>query len=260
MPIAGTDRVLTGYRLGHRDIEQGRHDRYRPYGLIVLQTESQRRVTRQGNIAQRLAGTGHDFNQLQHMVGAFEQQGDQLAIDLDGALAQAIEHVFDDMGKTDDGAQAEQSGRALDGVRRAEDRTDGVVVIGFGLQVQQRRLHVLEQLACFDDEGLLCLVEIDGHDRVPFIAPGSENHGKLVALDHGWPSVPPRSHSSNTSSTAGLCPLSCSATPVRKVSRLASINSCRPAPSISVTCERSISKGLPSVRNGASSPWSSAAV
>ncbi|MNO02034.1 hypothetical protein D3C81_2223240 [compost metagenome] len=59
--------------------------------------------------------------------------------------------------------QSEQTGRALDGVRRAKYGPQGIAVTRFVLQSQQRFFHILQQLAGFGDEGLQGLIEIYTH-------------------------------------------------------------------------------------------------
>ena len=88
------------------------------------------------------------------MIAGFEQHRNQTGIDLDAAVAQPVQHVFDDVREADNRIQAEQACRALDGVRRTEDRADGVIVAGLAFQLQQRLFHRLQQLASLDDESL----------------------------------------------------------------------------------------------------------
>ena len=76
--------------------------------------------------------------------------------------------------------EAEQPGRALDGVRRAKDGVDQLCFFFCLLQGQQRVLHVLQQFAAFDNEGLQGFVKIHG---TPL---GTEGGAQARVAPKGW--------------------------------------------------------------------------
>ena len=96
----------------------------------------------------------HSVDQRRHVIAADEQQHDERIADRDHAVAHAVEHAFDDMREADDVVEPEQSGRSLDGMGRTEDCIDVLRLQVGALDGEQRRFHVLEQLAAFDDKSL----------------------------------------------------------------------------------------------------------
>ncbi len=67
---------------------------------------------------------GEAVEKRRHVVAAPEQQGDEPAVDGSPARADLLQQAFHRMGELDDRVEAERSGRALDRVSRAEDRSD----------------------------------------------------------------------------------------------------------------------------------------
>src|SRR5476649_2210407 len=108
-----------------------------------------------------LAG-GQAVDQAGEEVAAGQQQHGHLFAQRHAAVAHFIEQAFDDVGEGDDVIEAEQTGRALDGVRGAEDGADGVALVVAMLDVEQRVLHVFEQFAALRDKGLQRVVQIHG--------------------------------------------------------------------------------------------------
>ncbi len=128
-----------------------------------------------------LATAGDHVDQLKHVIAGFEQHGDQLGVYRNAAFTQTIQHVFDDVSKTDDRRQPEQSGRAFDGVRCAENRADRVLVAGLAFELQKGFLHRLQKLTRFNDKRLLCLIEINTHDDFLDRSLGSTANGRATA-------------------------------------------------------------------------------
>jgi hypothetical protein len=86
------------------------------------------------------------------VVAAEQQRGNHVAVDLDFAVAQAIEDVFQDMGEFFDGVDFDHAGAALDGVRGAEHAVDGFGVAVAFFELQQAGFHGLELFAGLDRE------------------------------------------------------------------------------------------------------------
>ena len=106
--------------------------------------------------------SGNGVNQGANVVATRQQQGDQAVVDGNAAVAHPIEHAFSDMRKGHHMVEAEKPRRTLDGVRRAKDGVDQLCFFFCLLQGQQRVLHVLQQFAAFDNEGLQGFVKIHG--------------------------------------------------------------------------------------------------
>jgi hypothetical protein len=79
-----------------------------------------------------------------------EHQRRQLGADRDLVVAQAVEHVLDHVGKGFDGCALDHPGRALDGVRGAEDAVERGFVVGlvFQLEEQDSRASSCSKLSC----------------------------------------------------------------------------------------------------------------
>jgi len=108
-----------------------------------------------------LAGV-HRVDQRGDVVATGQQQFDQGFAQHHGALAHLIEHALDHMGEGHHAVEPEQAGRALDGVRGAEDRVDALHRVALIGHPQQGGLHLLQQFAAFDQEGLQGFVQIHG--------------------------------------------------------------------------------------------------
>jgi hypothetical protein len=135
--------------------------------LIGAQRLAQHLTAFQRGRLQRAVVMVDRLDQFEHVVAALEQQRDQRRIHGYTALAQAVEYIFDDMREPDDGRQAKQPSGALDGMCGAKHRADGILITWLVFQLQQGLLHDLQQLACLDDKGLLCLIEINTHLDIP---------------------------------------------------------------------------------------------
>ena len=89
----------------------------------------------------------------QEVLGV-ERDGDQLGVGGGLALAHPVEGALELVGEGGDLLEAEHRSRALDGVQGAEGAVDQVVVAGRMLEVEQRRLELLEQVGGFLAEDL----------------------------------------------------------------------------------------------------------
>ena len=94
------------------------------------------------------------------VVGACQQQRDQRLADVDAPVAHFVEHALGHVGEGNQRVEPEEAGRALDGVRGAEDRVDGLGGVLALVQAQQRGLHVVEQLPALCKEGLQSVVHV----------------------------------------------------------------------------------------------------
>ena len=107
------------------------------------------------------------LHQFTHVITTLQQHRHQLRGDAEFVAADLVQHALGHMGEGDDVVQAEESGRAFDGVGGTEDGVDGVCVVRGLFDAQQRFFHAFEQVTGFGDEGLQGVVKIHG-----VIAPG----------------------------------------------------------------------------------------
>ena len=99
-------------------------------------------------------GVAREFEQARDLVAAGEQQLDQRGVDLDMAVAGAVQGVLHDMGEFDDVVAFDDAGPALDGVGGAEHRVECAAVRRVLFQQQQILIEAGEQLLALRDIGL----------------------------------------------------------------------------------------------------------
>ncbi|MCY1360162.1 hypothetical protein D9M69_467750 [compost metagenome] len=88
-----------------------------------------------------LAALVHRIQHPTDVVAAVEQQRQHGGLQVPFAIAHLVQQALHHMGEADQQLQAEQAGRALDGMGRAEDGVDPVGAEPAGLDLQQRLLH-----------------------------------------------------------------------------------------------------------------------
>jgi len=103
---------------------------------------------------ERLPGFGHIVDQRGHVIGTRQHDADQRLADRDRVCAQALQYVFHHVREGDHCIEAEQARRTLDGMRRAKQRIDHLLVGRCAFQAQQGRFHFMQQAAALGDIGL----------------------------------------------------------------------------------------------------------
>jgi hypothetical protein len=126
-------------------------------------------------------------NQVGDMVLAGEQQTDQIAVELQFAVAQAIEDILDDVCETHHLVKTEQAAGALDGMRAAKKGIQVVFQAAAVLCTQQDCLHLGEEFPGLFHEGSECLREVFGG-----VAHGMFLADSVAEMNRGSPSTPPR--------------------------------------------------------------------
>jgi len=136
------------------------------------------------------SGTGlqHVFQQCMHPVDARMIDGifaahrrEHLAQDVDRlkqqvhriqrygatAISHFVQQGFEHVGELRHLTEPESAAAALDRMRGAENRVNGVGIHAAGLQVQQAGFHAVQALEALFEEGLMKLFEVDAHAGTP---------------------------------------------------------------------------------------------
>ena len=127
-----------------------------------------------------LAG-GHRRDHTAQAVDRFEQDVDDLFVDIALGCAKLVEQRLHAVGELRDVHEAERRGAALDRVSRAEDVIDDVKIGSANIEAQKPRFHDVEPFAAFLEEDLenFLHVHVGRHRRfqTPFASnPLSRNH------------------------------------------------------------------------------------
>jgi hypothetical protein len=93
---------------------------------------------------------GDQVKQGTDVVATQQQCGNHFTADRDLAVAQAVEHVFQDVGEAFHGMDFDHPGAALDGMRGAEHGIDGFGVVIAFFELHQAAFHGFELLAGLD--------------------------------------------------------------------------------------------------------------
>ena len=101
-------------------------------------------------------------DQVAQVITSAQQQARQRQVDRQAPGSDLVEHTLGHVGELDDVVQAEDPGRAFDGVGRAEDGVDDFAVLRVALQLQQRAFHLFEQFPAFGEEGLQGFIHAHG--------------------------------------------------------------------------------------------------
>src|SRR5690606_20609770 len=164
---------------------------------------------------------GQQADQGVDVVTHGEKEVGQVGVEADVTLAHLVEHVLGDMGEGHDPAQAEDAGRALDGVGGAEDRVDDLGVVRVLFDLEQGLFHAVEQVLAFGDESQQGFVEVHATGSVSGVARPANS--------------PATSMRRRASVSCGGAAIRSSAAPRWRASRKVASSSCTPAPSTSET-------------------------
>ncbi len=113
--------------------------------LIHLQSFTQVVLTCVSRFVQLLALLGNNVDEMPHVVATFQQYRYQVSLYLNISVSYTNKHVFNDMGKLNDGIQIEHAGRTLDGVSGTEKSSYGVGIVMAVFQLQEYAFHFLQQ-------------------------------------------------------------------------------------------------------------------